>query len=51
MEKSLVCGLSSFSRAALTDSKLPPLTTPQANESEKRGAEARNMTLFGKPAD
>ena len=35
----------------MTESKLSLLTTPKANESERRGVEARNMTLFGEPAD
>ena len=35
----------------MTESKLSLLTPPKANESERRGVEARNMTLFGEPAD
>ena len=35
----------------VTESNLTLLTTWQPNESERRGVEAKNMTLFGKPAD
>ena len=35
----------------VTKSKLALLTTQQADESERRGGEAKNMTLFRKPAD
>ena len=35
----------------ITESKLALLTTGQANESERRGVEARNTILFRKPAD
>ena len=35
----------------VTESKLILLATRQANESKRRGVEARKMTLFGKPAD
>ena len=35
----------------VAESTLSLLTAPKANESEKGGVEARNMTLFGEPAD
>ena len=35
----------------VTESTLCLLTAPKANESEKQGVEARNMTLSEEPAD
>ena len=35
----------------VTKSKLTLLAAQQANKSERQGVEARNMTLFEKPAD
>ena len=36
---------------SVTETKIALLTPREANESERQGVEARNMTLFGKSID